>query len=204
MNNKTYKITLIAGLLISAVLSTGCYKMTSFNQAGSQTAGSLGGEAGATTQVLNFRSVAKTYSGLLGVNPSTAAANLVLNDFTSYSLDNVPGGITSPMMYNQAKLGAEFCLTLVNTERAAATRRFFNGVNFGAAPVAQISAGAFDEPINQSSRIICGHDAPASLKTELKTLLSEAVATNTVADTANAALLVCTSFLASSCTLTNN
>ncbi len=213
MNDKLGKVTFLASLTLSLILQTGCYKMGfKGGSDGADGAGAINGKLdrnivpGKTAQVLNFRAVGKSLSNLAGVPLSTQANTFLNNDITTYSLSSASDTITGPMLFNLAKLSAEVCLSLVNKEKplVAANRKFYNSIDFTKVPAAQVSGPALDDAVNRVSRMVCGHDASAAMVTSIRSDLTAATTTNTVQDTSNAALMICTAYMSSACTVTNN
>src|SRR5262245_35633133 len=127
MMTRFIKIALIAGLVLQVTTLTGCFKRSVNSDSQSSSGSGLGGVSDTgdfvvvsglpTAQILTFRGVLKSYAGLAGVTPSNAALSLANSDALTYSLDGSPTSVTAPMMFSQAKLGAEVCLTLVNKEK---------------------------------------------------------------------------------------
>ena len=173
------------------------------------------GNAIQTVQVLNFRGVGKTFENLTGslVSDLNGGEPNVTNDMPTYSLTGAADSINAPMLYNEVKLAAGLCLLTVRKERgmAPAARKFFNSFDFSKASTSQDIATAIKDATNRISRTFCGSDADTQTKNMVQTEIEASFdPTDSLVDGAyysnviDSALMVCTSFLSSSCALVNN
>jgi hypothetical protein len=215
MKTRFFRIAMIAGLTLSMTTLTGCFKRTGVSAQDSTGLSNVGQPIGgnvdynivsglSTAQVMNFRSVLSSYSTLTGVSPSSAALTIYRADAPTYSLDGAPTSVTSPMMFSQAKLASEMCSTLVTKEKAlaAASRMFFVSTDFTKVPSGQMSTWLTDAA-ERLSRRWCGHDVSSSLASSISSDIVSSLGATTQ-DTVDASVILCTGYLSSACTLTNN
>ncbi len=169
-----------------------------------------------TAQVLNFRGVSKSFENLTGSSVVDLGAGEpnVTNDMPTYSLSGAPGSITASMLYNEVKLAAGLCLLTVRKERAMApaARKFFALLDFTAPSSNQNMVSAIKDAANRVSRTICGSNADSATQDMVQTEIASSFApTDSLvtegtyySNVVDSALMVCTSFLSSSCALVNN
>jgi|GEM_PF-6169728 len=101
-----------------------------------------------------------TVVSCLGTRTAGATAKSVWNENKgSLSEEGSANSITSPMLSAMTKISAEVCLDLINQERgiAAAQRRIFNQIDFGAGPNA-VNGAQLQTTIRRLSRSCWGRN----------------------------------------------
>ncbi|MES2962840.1 MAG: hypothetical protein V4760_03045 [Bdellovibrionota bacterium] len=130
--------------------------------------------------------------------PSAATRTAVTTQFSKLSETGKADSVTAPMWISITTVAGELCNDLVNQERAlaAASRRFYTGIDFAVGP-ASISAAAKDDVIRRLARSFWGRNETAQEKTLILSSFNGTFTSATAADTQSGAMFLCTAMLSS-------